>query len=260
MIKVKAEGSDPTKFLGLLIVGVILAAISLVLLTTFKSAPKLPLIISYVEDNSDSTPTDHACLDQAIKAAIGKAADQVEFRYIKTGDESTAFEPVQPVQPLKIKKGDMAWSAGPNAINKLVEQFISNINQSSQDKPADKSPLFISIERAVSELRSRENTERVVVVECDLEDNTVPALMRAFKETPGTKLKNLPQIDNNNISVRFVSIQSTIGKITEGRGSKKSFTPPRTPERIKRLQEVWKACFTNPDLVSFSSSCADPLQ
>lgn len=250
-----ANIKDPTKVAGIFVAVLIVLVSALVLVATVNRKPQPPLLISFVEDASLSTLSDHTCLRRSVSEAIGKSPDRIEFRYSQTGNAATAFEPLQPVEPLKINKDDIPWAAGPGGMTKLIDEFLAKIP--SPRRRTEKSPLFNTVERAVSDVRSREQDRRVVIVACDLEDTMVPALMAAFKQAPGTRISGLPQINNTGVEVRFVSIDSTVG---QPEGSNQKFTAPRTPERIKRLQEVWKACFTAPELVTFSPTCNDPIQ
>jgi hypothetical protein len=246
--------NDPTKVAGLVVASIIVVA-GLVLATVNRESSP-PLLISFVEDASLSTPSAQPCLNRFVNAAVAQPRDEIEVRYIQTGNAATAFEPLQPVEPLKIKKDDIAWSAGPSKLRTLADEFLAKIPAFTPERRTERSPLFITVERAVADLKTRDDARRIVVVSCDLEDTTIPALVAAFKQSPGAKLSGLPRIDNQGVHVRFVSIQSTIG---EQEGSARRFTAPRDPNRIKRLQEVWAACFTDPELVSFSPTCNDPL-
>lgn len=248
--------NDPTKLTGLVVLVIAVLASALVL-ATINRKPKEPFLVSLIEDESGSTLPAKPCLKQSVNAAMAQASDQIEIRYFQTGDAATAYEPVEPVEPLRINKNDIAWSAGPAKVQTLAEDFLSKITASAPKKRTDKSPLFLTAQRAVADIKTNSApARRLVIISCDLEDTTVPQLVVAFKQPPGTKLKGLPQIDNEGVLVRFVSLQNTVG---EPEGSNRKFTAPREPDRIKRLQEVWRSCFTNPDLVSFSPTCNDPL-
>jgi hypothetical protein len=248
--------NDPTKLTGFVVL-VIAALATALVLATVNRKPKEPLVVSLVEDESWSTLPAKPCLKHSVNAALAQSSDQIEIRYFQTGNAATAYEPVDPVEPLRINKNDIAWSAGPAKVQTLAEDFLSKITASAPKKRTEKSPLFLTVQRAVADIRTNSApARRFVIISCDLEDTTVPELVSAFKHLPGTKLKGLPQIDNEGVSVRFVSIQNTVGELE---GSNRKFTAPRDPDRIKRLQEVWRSCFTNPELVSFSPTCNDPL-
>jgi len=244
---------DTTKTVAIF-VGALLLILTVIVMASTGKSPR-PLAVAFVEDSSRSTPGGHGCLESTVTAAVKGAPDEVLFIYMQTGNESSAWEPIETIPPLRIRKSEIPWGSGPNAVKKVLDAYLSTIPNTPLER-SDASPLVVSVERAIESIKSHAQSDRIVIIACDLEDTTVPAMIQAFKEPLGTKSKNLPKLDNSGVAVHFVAIESTVG---EERTSSKKLTGARTPARIKRLQEVWKACFVEPELISFTATCNDPM-
>src|SRR5690242_3034144 len=122
-----SNDKDPMKTTGVIIGVIVLIAIIFGVVAVISSPADRPLVIEYVRDNSSSTPPSDSCVKEIVKDILGKASDEVEFRYTKTGDGTTAFEPVQDVQPFKVKKSDIAWGDGPDKAEEMSNEFLSHI-------------------------------------------------------------------------------------------------------------------------------------
>lgn len=65
-------------------------------------------------------------------------------------------------------------------------------------------------------------------------------------------------LDNEGIMVTFCGFAETVGLFVDPSGREIRRTVARDPHRDDRLQAVWRALFTRPELVSFQPYCPEP--
>jgi hypothetical protein len=66
----------------------------------------------------------------------------------------------------------------------------------------------------------------------------------------------LPEaINNDGITIIISGIAQTVGEAAAIEGRKRTLTSTHNPQRIDRIQALWKALFTKPERINFEPYC-----
>jgi len=123
------------------------------------------------------------------------------------------------------------------------------------------SPIFLGVKQAIADLRAegcKGGSQCGLWVSTDLEENGVRAIEERIDHARHDK-EPLPNVlDNGGIMVTFCGFAQTAGRIIGPSGREIHTVALRDPHRDDRLQTVWRALFTRPELVSFQPYCPEP--
>jgi hypothetical protein len=176
------------------------------------------------------------------------------------GDDSTAREPRR-----------LATYAIPTS-RKVIEGKRANVERQAsllQDlrarcesvRPTSVSPIFLGVKQAIADLGAegcKEGSACGLWVTTDLEENGVRAIKERLDHAHGAKEPLPAPLDNSGINVTFCGFAQTAGQLVDPTGREIRRAVARDPRRDDRLQAVWRALFTNPELVNFNPYCPEP--
>ncbi len=211
-----------------------------------------------LRDRSDSTASDCDCTKDlaafALKDINIEKGSTVTVTV--TGDAETANEPEKmlsfevPVNR-QVLEGQNAMAA---KRDKLLQEVKS---QCEKMRPTTVSPIFIAVKRAVQHLQSlgcgTASSPCALYVQSDLEDSVEKAI-KALIDNPQSKQPLPAKIDNRGIRIIFFAIAETVGE-KKVDGKNRQLTKKHDPQRIDRIETVWRSLFTNPELIIFKPHC-----
>jgi hypothetical protein len=176
------------------------------------------------------------------------------------GDDSTAREPRRLATysipaSRKVIEGKRA-TVGRQGI--LLQDLWT---QCESVRPTSISPIFLGVKQAIADLRAegcKDGSQCGLWVNSDLEENGVRAIKERINRARHAKEQLPIPLDNGGIMVTFCGFAQTVGLLVDPSGHEVRRTVARDPGRDDRLQAVWRALFTRPELVSFQPYCPEP--
>lgn len=217
-----------------------------------------------VEDPSAS----HANGCESLLSVAGQeletngAAPGSTLTVLVLGDQSTANEP---------------WRLGSYSVptlRKVLEgksgklrreqEILSDIaNKCQHLRRTTISPIFLGTTQGVADLHARgckATSHCGFFVDTDGEENAELSIRKMLEQNDGRERVSLPRVDNAGIDVVFCGVAVTDGRIhgpTE-KGFQKFAT--RDSGRVRRIEEVWRSLFTEPETVRFEPYCPNSTE
>lgn len=216
-----------------------------------------------VVDTSRSAGEHCDCLNTVTLRVLRQSSTTkgATFSVMRTGDEASALEPVLvaeytlPATRQVIERNQTIEAARARLLQDLRERC-------QQFKATNRSPIFKAVTRGVAHLRAKgcgPGSDCVLYVASDLEELTEKRIRQAMKSATPLERTALPApLDNAGIRIVFLGVAQTIGTGATTSHQPQQFTPARSPEQIRRVEEVWRRLFTQPALVSFEPFCGAP--
>jgi hypothetical protein len=196
---------------------------------------------------------------EAVLRSPGVSANST-LAVLVLGDDSTAREPRR-----------LAAYAIPTS-RKVIEGRRANVERQrdllqnllrrcESVRPTSISPIFLGVKQAIADLRAegcKDGSQCSLWVSTDLEENGVRAIEQRIDHARHDKEPLPTTLDNVGITVTFCGFAQTRGRSVGSSGREIGAVAPRDPHRDDRLQAVWRALFTRPELVSFNPYCPEP--
>lgn len=211
-----------------------------------------PVHVAIVADCSGSTVGGcNSVVGLAGRALAVEGIDTGSMLWLlATGTEASAFQPpLLGGHSLHLPRKAIEGTAGDA---RRRSEFLAKVAQDCDKMhKAKSSPVFMAAKQAISQLRSAgckvdQPNPCALFVETDLEETVVKSIAQALARPAHSGLAELPTpLDNRNLRVVFCGTAETV----KGRARKVG------PDHLDRLQEVWKALFQSPELVSFEPYC-----
>lgn len=172
------------------------------------------------------------------------------------GDETTANEP-RLLGEFRVPEVRRVIEGKRAAVRQREELFANLRARCEEARPTQISPVFLGAKRAVERLRGvgSEGDHKVLYLQTDGEETADPQIKRALSGASAAGLKLPSPIRNDGVTVVICGLAETTGQTTGAEGKLRRLTSPRDPRRADRMTEVWKALFTNPQLVSLEPYC-----
>lgn len=185
------------------------------------------------------------------------ASEKSTLAVLVLGDDSTAREPWRLARYLiptsrKVIEGNRATIKRQKNLLQDLWTRCESVRRTTV------SPIFLGVKQAVGDLRAggcKEGSHCGLWVSSDLEENGVRAIEERISRARHAK-EPLPEpLDNSGIAVTFCGFAQTAGHFVDPSGREIHRTVVRDPRRDDRLQTVWQALFTKPELVRFEPYC-----
>lgn len=213
-----------------------------------------------VTDGSRSAGGNCDCLKTVAMRALRQhnIAKDFTFSVIRTGDQSSALEPVLVAEYPVVAARQMLERSQTIETNR--EHLLQDLmTRCQQWKPTDRSPIFKAVVRGIEHLRAKgcgSSSDCILYVTSDLEELTEERIRQAMKSTRPLAQTALPApLDNAGIRIVFLGVANTIGRVASTSLQPQQLTPARPSEQMRRVEEVWRRLFTQPALVSFEPFC-----
>ena len=190
------------------------------------------------------------------------AASGSTLTVLIVGDQSTANEP---------------WRMGSYSIptlRKVLEgrsgklrreqEILRDISDKCQHlRRTTISPIFLGTTQGVADLHARgckATSHCKLYVDSDLEENAEPSIRKMLSKNDSRERISLPRVDNTGVDVVFCGVAVTDGRIHDPaeRGARKF--APRDSGRVRRLEEVWRSLFAEPEMVRFEPYCPNSTE
>jgi hypothetical protein len=244
--------------LALLILGSV-GIVAVVGFMRYGAATTRPAHVEIVRDRSDSILSDCNSTASLGKKALADPhmtkGSTVSISF--TGDETTAFEPVQGATyefPVVRKVMD-----GRGETDKKQEGMLADLRSKCEAaKQTTASPILLATKRAVENLKSKgcgPNSNCTVYVQTDLQETVYKPLKEALRGANKGKETLSGIIDNTGINVVMCGSAETTGLTTDSGGKTRQMTANRDPKSADLLRQVWTNVFTDRQLVSFPPYC-----
>lgn len=210
-------------------------------------------------DRSESTRIGCDCIAYLARRAMSapEITRQSTLTVLASGNQATANEPVPVTQyqlPILRKVMD-----GRASIHKRQIEIINDLNVRCKNVPhSDRSPILFTVMRSLENLRKQgcdSHSACTLFVVSDGEELVDQNLKQAIRGR-GQPGKGATLLENAGIRIIFVGVAETNGLMKSADHSARQFTQARDQERAWRLQDAWRARFTQPDLVRFEPFCA----
>lgn len=185
------------------------------------------------------------------------ASEKSTFTVLVLGDDSTAREPRRlATYSIPIRRKVIE---GRRANVERQASLLHNLQARCESvRPTSVSPIFLGVKQAIADLRAggcKEGSHCGLWVSSDLEENGVRAIEERIHRARHPK-EPLPELlDNSGIAVTFCGFAQTAGHLVDNSGREIRSAVARDPRRDDRLQTVWRALFSNSELVRFEPYC-----
>ncbi|MGH9825724.1 MAG: hypothetical protein ACREDR_21050 [Blastocatellia bacterium] len=212
-----------------------------------------------VRDSSDSVRSGCDCTAALVKRAF--TDPHIEpgstVTVTLTGDASTANEP-RLLASLTVPTTRQVMD-GRDAAVRQRDKLIDDIKTQCEKAPSTTvSPIFLSLQRAVQQLRALgcgPDSNCTVYAQTDLEENGDRGIELALKGGDLQKQALPKPIDNTGINVIIAGVSETGGQTTTTRGLR-PLTKPHDAERADRIRSVWERLFTDRNRLVFEPYCS----
>lgn len=209
-------------------------------------------------DRSESTRSGCDCIARLARRVMSSPGitPQSTLTVLAIGNQATANEPVAVAQyqlPVLRKVID-----GRESVNSRQAEILNDLTARCEKvATSDRSPILFTVMRGLEGLHNQgcgSGSACTLFVVSDGEELVDQSLKQAIN---GQKQqgKDAPPLDNADIRIIFVGVAETNGLMKSADHGARQFTRPRDLERARRLQEAWRARFTQPDLVRFEPYC-----
>jgi hypothetical protein len=175
------------------------------------------------------------------------------------GDEATANEP-RLLGEFRVPEVRRVIEGKRAAVRQREELFAGLRARCEEARRTQVSPVFLGAKRGVERLRSvgSDADHKILYVQTDGEETADPQIKRALNGAPADSLKLPRPIQNDGVTVVICGLAETTGQVRGTEGKLRRLTMSRDPHRADRMTEVWKALFTNRELVSLEPYCQKP--
>jgi hypothetical protein len=214
-----------------------------------------------VQDPSRSYTGGCASLVGMARAVLASAGVSAESRLtvLALGDAATAGEPRR-LGVFNIPTSRKVIEGQRAALDRRQELFRDILTRCESVRPTSISPIFLGVKQAVAELRAngcKAGSRCGLWVSTDLEENAARGLRERILNPREAREPLPPPLDNEGIEVTFCGFSQTAGRLIDPSGREVRIGAARDPRRDDRLQAVWRAMFTSPELVSFEPYCPE---
>jgi hypothetical protein len=215
-----------------------------------------------VQDPSRSYTGGCASLVGVAGAALGSAGASANSRLtvLALGDASTAGEPRR-LGVFTIPTSRKVIEGKRATLDRQQALFQDLLTRCESVRPTSVSPIFLGVKRAVADLRAsgcKAGSGCRIWVSTDLEENGERGMRERILHSREAREPLPPPLDNEGIEVTFCGFSQTAGRVIDPSGREVRIGAARDPRRDDRLQAVWRAMFTSPELVSFEPYCPEP--
>jgi hypothetical protein len=184
-------------------------------------------------------------------------SDRSTISIFVSGASSTAREPRRlassPIPTSrKVMEGQRARFERQTALLRELQGRCKSI------RPTSISPIFLAVKQAIADLRAegcKEGSQCELWVSSDLQENGVRAIKERLDGAPHTREPLPAPLENAGINVTLCGFAETAGHLVDPSGREIRGVVARDPRRDDRLQAVWRALFSKPDLVGFEPYC-----
>jgi hypothetical protein len=176
---------------------------------------------------------------------------------LATGDKSTADEPVLVVK-YEMPVSRRALEGKQAETNRKEAILVDLTAQWNRLNRTDRSPIFLAVKRGVEQLRRSGCTPETacyLLIKSDGQELSEPTIKKALRDLQSKSSLPAP-IPNGGIRVVFCGLSETTGNTTEG-GNRGLHPWVSDRNGMDRVRDVWRALFTQPELVTFEPYCRD---
>jgi len=214
-----------------------------------------------VQDPSRSYTGGCASLVGMAGAAIGSPGASADSRLtvLALGDAATAGEPRR-LGVFSLPTSRKVLEGKRATLDRRQELFQDLLARCESVRSTSISPIFLGVKQAVADLRAsgcKAGSRCGLWVSTDLEENAERGMRERILHPREAREPLPPPLDNEGIEVAFCGFSQTAGRVIDPSGREIRIVAARDPRRDDRLQAVWRAMFTIPELVSFEPYCPE---